>query len=110
MGVHLPEGMSESSAPSSEEEPPELRGQDNIGREEVMYVFEMIESPAITTGDVRGLTGCSTERARELLRELEQEGEVRSRRTSSGYMWWRTNPEKEVPMPDLYELDEPDEE
>lgn len=101
--------MSESSAPTSEEESSELRGQDNIGHGEVMYVFEMVESPAITTGDVRGLTGCSTERARELLRELEREGEVRSRRTSSGYLWWRTDPEEKVPKPDLYELDEPDE-
>jgi hypothetical protein len=95
--------MSESTPGGSEA--PEVREQDAVGRAEVMYVFELVDSPAITTGDVRGLTGCSAERAREVLTELQRDGKVRSRKTGMGYLWWRTDPDEDIPKPDLFEME-----
>lgn len=93
--------MSESTADDRDER---LRNPDDVSKEDVLGVFEMITGPALTAGDVKLRLGCSSDRARELLEELRSEGEVRRRRSSAAYLYWRTDPDEEVELPDYLTL------
>jgi hypothetical protein len=92
--------MSESPSPEELESRP-VRDQDDVSKEDVLGVFAMVDGPSIATNDVKLRLGCSTERARELLEELRDEGTVRRRRAGGMYLYWLKDPEMEVSPPDF---------
>ena len=59
---------------------------------DVLDVFEMVDGPIVTSGDVAEVLGCSRETARRKLRTLDSRGVVASRKTAGRVVWWRTDP------------------
>lgn len=86
----------------SEDWPEDVRYPDDVSREDVLGVFEVVEGPAVTTSDVKMVLGCSQERARELLEDLRATGDVRRRKSAGMYLYWRTSDE-EVELPPYYQ-------
>jgi hypothetical protein len=94
------ECMSEN--PSVEElESREVRERDDVSPEDALGVFALVDGPSITTRDLKLRLGCSSDRARELLEELRDEGKVRRRRVSGMYLYWLADPEMAVSPPDF---------
>jgi len=56
--------------------------------EDVLGVFEAVEGPVVTSGDVAEALGCSRETARRKLRNLEEQGRLASRKTAGRVVWW----------------------
>lgn len=54
----------------------------------VLGVFEAVEGPIVTSGDVAETLDCSRETARRKLRTLEEQGHVASRKTAGRVVWW----------------------
>lgn len=54
----------------------------------VLDVFEAVEGPVVTSGDVAEALDCSRDTARRKLRELESVGRVASRTTAGRVVWW----------------------
>lgn len=59
--------------------------------DDVLAVFERVEGPVVTSGDVAESLACSRETARRKLRELAAQGHVASRKTAGRVVWWRTD-------------------
>jgi hypothetical protein len=59
----------------------------------VLDVFDTVEGPVVTSGDVADALDCSRETARRKLRTLEAQDRVASRKTAGRVLWWRTVPE-----------------
>lgn len=55
---------------------------------DVLGVFEAVEGPVVTSGDVTEALDCSRETARRKLRALEAQGRVASRKTAGRVVWW----------------------
>lgn len=55
---------------------------------DVLGVFEDVEGPVVTSGDVAEARDCSRETARRKLRTLEEQGRVASRKTAGRVVWW----------------------
>lgn len=55
---------------------------------DVLGVFETVEGPVITSGDVADALDCSRETARRKLRALEEQGRVAGRKTAGRVVWW----------------------
>lgn len=62
---------------------------ETVSLEDVLAVFEQVEGPVVTSGDVATLTGCSRDTARRKLSKLYDEGRVGRRRTSGRVLYWR---------------------
>lgn len=58
---------------------------------EVLSVFDAVDGPVVTSGDVTDRTGCSPESARRKLDELEDLGQVESRTSAGPILYWRTD-------------------
>lgn len=56
--------------------------------EDVLGVFEAVDGPVVTSGDVADTLDCSRETARRKLRTLEDDGRIASRKTSGRVVWW----------------------
>lgn len=56
--------------------------------DDVLDVFESVEGPVVTSGDVAEALDCSRETARRKLRTLEERGRVASRKTAGRVVWW----------------------
>lgn len=54
----------------------------------VLSVFETVEGPVVTSGDVADALDCSRETARRKLGTLENQGRVDSRKASGRVVWW----------------------
>ncbi|PGF16635.1 hypothetical protein CP556_11245 [Natrinema sp. CBA1119] len=54
----------------------------------VLGVFESVDGPVVTSGDVAEALECSRETARRKLRTLESQGRVASRKTAGRVIWW----------------------
>lgn len=54
----------------------------------VLDVFESVDGPVVTSGDVADALDCSRETARRKLRTLETNGRVASRKTAGRVIWW----------------------
>ena len=54
----------------------------------VLGVFEAVQGPVVTSGDVAESLDCSRETARRKLRSLEEQGHVASRKTAGRVVWW----------------------
>ena len=69
---------------------------ETVTPEAVLDVFEAVDGPVVTSGDVAEALDCSRDTARRKLRELESAGRVASRTTAGRVVWWladtRTEP------------------
>lgn len=54
----------------------------------VLGVFEKVEGPVVTSGDVAEALDCSRETARRKLRRLEEQDQIASRKTAGRVVWW----------------------
>lgn len=63
---------------------------ERITLENVLTVFETVEGPVVTSGDVAETLECSRETARRKLRSLEEQDQVASRKTAGRVVWWTT--------------------
>lgn len=59
----------------------------------VLAVFEAVEGPVITSGDVAAELDCTTEAARRTLDELREDGRLARRRTAGRLLYWRAGDE-----------------
>ena len=60
-------------------------------KEDVMDVFDMVEGPVITAGDVAEAYDSGAETARRRLRELYADGRVDKRKARKRVLWWRVD-------------------
>jgi hypothetical protein len=61
---------------------------ETVSVDDVLGVFEAVEGPVVTSGDVAETLDCSRETARRKLRALENRGHVASRETAGRIVWW----------------------
>lgn len=64
---------------------------ETVTLDDVLGVFETVEGPVVTSGDVAEALDCSRETARRKLRTLEEQGRVASRKTAGRVVWWVVN-------------------
>lgn len=64
---------------------------EQVGLSDVLGVFEHVEGPVITSGDVASATGCSRDTARRKLNTLHEQGRVGRRKASGRVIYWRLN-------------------
>ncbi len=69
---------------------------ETVTQDAVLAVFESVEGPVVTSGDVAETLDCSRETARRKLRTLEEKGRVSSRKTAGRVVWWLTDPHASV--------------
>jgi hypothetical protein len=62
---------------------------EQVGLSDVLDVFETVEGPVITSGDVASVTGCSDDSARRKLDQLHDRGRVGRRKTAGRVVYWR---------------------
>ncbi len=60
--------------------------------EAVLGVFESVDGPVVTSGDVAEALDCSRDTARRKLRALQARGRVASRTTAGRVVWWLVAP------------------
>ena len=68
---------------------------ETVTLDDVLGVFETVDGPVVTSGDVAEALDCSRETARRKLSTLEEEGSVASRKTAGRVVWWRVDSSKE---------------
>lgn len=56
---------------------------------DVLAVFEQIEGPVVTSGDVADALDCSRETARRKLNELHEHGRLGKRKTAGRVVYWK---------------------
>jgi DNA-binding CsgD family transcriptional regulator len=61
---------------------------ETVTPDDVLGVFEAVDGPVVTSGDVAEALECSRETARRKLRTLEERGRVASRTTAGRVVWW----------------------
>lgn len=61
---------------------------ETVTLDDVLGVFESVEGPVVTSGDVAEALDCSRETARRKLRSLEEQERVASRKTAGRVVWW----------------------
>ena len=61
---------------------------ETVTPDDVFVVFETVEGPVVTSGDVAEALDCSRETARRKLRTLEEQGRVAGRKTAGRVVWW----------------------
>ena len=61
---------------------------ETVTLDDVHSVFEAVEGPVVTSGDVAEALDCSRETARRKLRTLETQDHVASRKTAGRVVWW----------------------
>lgn len=62
---------------------------ETVAPENVLEVFAVVEGPAATSSDVAEHLECSTEAARQKLRDLVDEGMLARRKTGRTVLYWR---------------------
>jgi predicted ArsR family transcriptional regulator len=65
---------------------------DSFGLGAVLDVFDRVDGPVVTSGDVADELGCSRETARRKLAELHEQGSVERRTTAGRVVWWLADP------------------
>jgi alkylated DNA nucleotide flippase Atl1 len=90
------------------------RNRDDTGRyvasaalSEVLDVFEQVEGPVVTSGDVADALGYSRETARTKLGRLYDQGRVGQRKTAGRVVWWRLGGDDGLTTPTGMEPDDP---
>lgn len=67
---------------------------ETVTLDDVLGVFETVEGPVVTSGDVAETLDCSRETARRKLRTLEEQGRIASRKTAGRVVWWVVNEQR----------------
>jgi len=62
---------------------------EQVGLSDVLDVFDAVEGPVVTSGDVASATGCSRDSARRKLDRLHDQGRVGRRKTAGRVVYWR---------------------
>lgn len=65
---------------------------------EVLAVFDEVDGPVVTSGDVAEQTGCSRDSARRKLKQLHDRGRVRRRKTAGRVLYWRRDATEPNPV------------
>ena len=60
-----------------------------VGLSTVLDLFDTVEGPVLTSGDVASATGCSRDTARRKLNRLYERGQVDRRKASGRVIYWR---------------------
>lgn len=66
---------------------------ETVTPDDVLGVFDAVDGPVVTSGDVAEVLECSRETARRKLRTLEDRGRINSRKTAGRVVWWVVNRE-----------------
>jgi len=61
---------------------------ETVTLDDVLGVFETVDGPVVTSGDVADALDCSRETARRKLRQLDEQGRVAGRKTAGRVVWW----------------------
>ena len=64
---------------------------ERVSLTDVLGVFDQIDGPVLTSGDVVEATGCSRDSARRKFDQLEDRGQIKSRKTAGRLVYWRTS-------------------
>ncbi|WP_330633609.1 hypothetical protein [Halocatena halophila] len=62
---------------------------ESVTHEDVLSVFDDVESPFIVSSDIVERFDCTGETARNKLKDLKLEGLVKSRTPARDTIWWR---------------------
>ena len=68
--------------------------------ERVLAVFDTVEGPVVTSGDVATELDCIPEAARRTLDELHADGRLARRRSAGRLLYWRVDDEQRGEQPD----------
>jgi hypothetical protein len=71
---------------------------DEVTLDDVLSVFEEVEGPVVTTGDVAEVTGCSDDTARRKLSTLRDRGLLARRKTAGRMLYWLLKPANPNPV------------
>lgn len=79
----------------SREQPPDVPADDNRepSLRDTLDAVRSMDSPGVTTTDVRIILGCSPDTARRRLETLFEQGYVEYRKTNQQTLWWATGSE-----------------
>ena len=66
---------------------------ETVALDAVLGVFEAVDGPVVTSGDVAEVLDCSRDTARRKLRTLEAQGRVAGRKTAGRVVWWTVDGE-----------------
>ena len=66
---------------------------ETVALDAVLGVFEAVDGPVVTSGDVAEALDCSRDTARRKLRTLEAQGRAGSRKTAGRVVWWTVDGE-----------------
>ena len=65
---------------------------ETVTLKDVLEVFDTVEGPpVVTSGDVADETSVSRDSARRKLEELQERGDIGSRRTAGRVLYWRVD-------------------
>ncbi len=64
---------------------------ETVTLDDVLGVFETVDGPVVTSGDVADALACSRETARRKLRTLDAQGRLASRKTAGRVVWWEAD-------------------
>jgi biotin operon repressor len=70
----------------------------SVTLDDVLAVFDIVDGPVVTSGDVADQTGCSRDSARRKLAQLREEGYLESRKTAGRVIYWRTDGAEPSPV------------
>ena len=62
---------------------------EQVSLEDVLGVFDTVEGPVVTSGDVAAATGCSGDTARRKLETLYQQDRLGRRKTAGRVVYWK---------------------
>lgn len=62
---------------------------EKVSLADVLAVFEAVDGPVVTTGDVASVTGCSDDTARRKLAKLHDQGRLGRRKTAGRVLYWQ---------------------
>lgn len=62
---------------------------ENTSHDDVLAVFDDVEGPVVTSGDVADALGCTRETARRKLNELHDRGRLGKRKTAGRVVYWK---------------------
>ena len=73
---------------SEDEREDTCRYTETVTLDDVLGVFDTVDGPIVTSGDVAEAIDCSRETARRKLRTLDKQERVASRKTAGRIVWW----------------------
>lgn len=62
---------------------------EKVSLSDVLGVFDAVDGPVVTSGDVASITGCSGDTARRKLEKLHDQGRIGRRKTAGRVVYWR---------------------